>query len=172
MRQSSLQLARLVEEQQDHDSQDDGGEDDMQGLPCKGLNLNQEIEKERMEQIQVVIHSSLDGGENDSHFLGQEEEISQSSLQLASLMENSLSMEEESEGSEEECGLQQLTTSQVMEEAALMTTGKDSWDWRGGSDDHECGNDASCPMMDTGWKAAKQVCITHTKSTHTTLIRL
>ena len=174
LRQSSLQLARLVEEQRELDIQDDGGEDDMQGLHCKGLNLNQQHLQERMEQIQVVIESSLlDGGENDSHFLGQEEEISQSSLQLASLMENSLSMEEESEGSEEEeCGLQQLTTSQVMEESALMTTGKDSWDGRGGSDDHECGNDASCLMMDTGWNAAKQVCINHTKSRRTTIIRL
>ena len=145
----------------------------MQGLHRKGLNLNQQHLQERMEQIQVVIQSSLlDGGENNSHFLGQEEEISQSSLQLASLMENSLSMEEESEGSEEECGLQQLTTSQVMEETALMTTGKDIWDRRVGSDDHECGNDASCLVMDTGWNAAKQVCITHTKSRRTTFITL
>ena len=176
LRQSSFQLARLVEDQQEVESQDDGGEDDFQRLfhfPSNNcLNLNQrhleEIDKERMEQMHVVIQSGLYCG--DWHLLKEEEEISQSSLQLASLMENSsLSMEEGSEGSSEDCGLQQLPGCQVNEETGLMTPGKDSWDWRSRGDDHECGNDAWL-LIEGGWSAAKQVNITHTKSRRTTLI--
>ena len=94
-----------------------------------------------MEQIEVVIKS---------HSLQDEEEISESSLQLASLME-----EESSEGSEEE-----LTSWGVIEEktSPLMTLGGKDRDWRG--DDRECGNDATCCLIvteTTCWKAARKV---------------
>ena len=145
LRKSSVQLARLVGEQQEVESRD---------FPSNGLNLNQqhleEIGKEALEQIEVVIESSL-----ASHLLKEEEEISQSSLQLASLME-----EESEEGSEEE-----LSSCRVIEEntGGLMTlTGKDSWDWRSGGDDRECGNDAWLLLMDTtGWKVDHSLTHSH-----------
>ena len=145
LRKSSVQLARLVGEQQEVESRD---------FPSNGLNLNQqhleEIGKEALEQIEVVIESSL-----ASHLLKEEEEISQSSLQLASLME-----EESEEGSEEELG-----SCRVIEEnrGQLMTlTGKDSWDWRSGGDDRECGNDAWLLLMDTTrWKVDHSLTHSH-----------
>ena len=145
LRKSSVQLARLVGEQQEVESRD---------FPSNGLNLNlqhlEEIGKEGMGQIEVVIESSL-----ASHLLKEEEEISQSSLQLASLME-----EESEEGSEEE-----LSSCRVIEEnrGQLMTlTGKDSWDWRSGGDDRECGNDAWLLLMDTtGWKVDHSLTHSH-----------
>ena len=147
LRKSSVQLARLVGEQQEVESRD---------FPSNGLNLNQqrleEIGKEALEQIEVVIESSL-----ASHLLKEEEEISQSSLQLASLME-----EESSEGSEEELS---VSSCRVIEEnrGQLMTlTGKDSWDWRSGGDDRECGNDAWLLLMDTtGWKVDHSLTHSH-----------
>ena len=153
LRKSSVQLARLVGEQQEVESRD---------FPSNGLNLNlqhlEEIGKDGMGQIEVVIESSL-----ASHLLKEEEEISQSSLQLASLME-----EESSEGSEEE-----LSSCRVIEENTgglmTLTSGKDIWDWRSGGDDRECGNDAWLLLMDTtGWKVDHS--LTHTKSRRATLI--
>ena len=124
-------------------------------MHLKGSNLNQqhheEIDKDHMERLQIVIQSGLNC--EDSRFLKEEDEISQSSLQLASLMENSLSVEDESEV---EDGDRRQLRSEVIEENGLMT-GKDSWRSRG--DDHECGNDAWL-MMDTGCNSAHQVSLT------------
>ena len=150
LNQSSFQLLRLVQgdQQLKHLEQGDN-------VHLKGSNLNQqhheEIDKDHMERLQIVIQSGLNC--EDSRFLKEEDEISQSSLQLASLMENSLSVEDESEG---EDGDRRQLRSEVIEENGLMT-GKDSWRSRG--DDHECGNDAWL-MMDTGCNSAHQVSLT------------
>ena len=150
LKQSSFQLLRLVQGDQELKHLEQGD-----NVHLKGSNLNQqhreEIDKDHMERLQIVIQSGLNC--EDSRFLKEEDEISQSSLQLASLMENSLSVEDESGG---EDGDRRQLRSEVIEENGLMT-GKDSWRSRG--DDHECGNDAWL-MMDTGCNSAHQVSLT------------
>ena len=150
LNQSSFQLSRLVQGDQELKHLEQGD-----NVHLKGSNLNQqhreEIDKDHMERLQIVIQSGLNC--EDSRFQKEEDEISQSSLQLASLMENSLSVEDESEV---EDGDRRQLRSEVIEENGLMT-GKDSWRSRG--DDHECGNDAWL-MMDTGCNSAHQVSLT------------
>ena len=146
LRQSSLELARLVQTQQGIEKPSDGVVNSQQE---HGFQLEQSdcLEVEEMDKMVIKVESMR---ESDSGFLQEEEEeISQSSLQLTLLMENNTSTEEDSEGSGVSLPRQAMKTSgvtltssrgQAADQPGLMMTGKDTW-----SDDRECGSTSASP---------------------------
>ena len=145
LRQSSFELARLVQTQQGIEKPSDGVVNSQQE---GGFQLEQSdcLEVEEMDKMVIKVESMR---ESDSGFLQEEEEISQSSLQLTLLMENNTSTEEDSEGSGMSLPRQAVKTSgvtltssrgQAVDQPGLMMTGKDTW-----SDDRECGSTSASP---------------------------
>ena len=145
LRQSSFELARLVQTQQGIEKPSDGVVNSQQE---DGFQLEQSdcLEVEEMDKMVIKVESMR---ESDSGFLQEEEEISQSSLQLTLLMENNTSTEEDSEGSGVSLPRQAVKTSgviltswrgQAVDQPGLMMTGKDTW-----SDDRECGSTSASP---------------------------
>ena len=146
LRQSSFELARLVQTQQGIEKLSDGVVNSQQEHSFR-LEQSDCLEVEEMDKIVIKVESMR---ESDSGFLQEEEEeISQSSLQLTLLMENNTSTEEDSEGSGVSLPRQAVKTSgvtlassrgQAVDQAGLMMTGKDTW-----SDDRECGSTSASP---------------------------
>ena len=146
LRQSSFELARLVQAQQGIEKPSDGVVNSQQE---HGFQLEQSdcLEVEEMDKMVNKVESMR---ESDSGFLQEEEEeISQSSLQLTLLMEDNTSTEEDSEGSGVSLPRQAVKTScvtltssrgQAADQPGLMMTGKDTW-----SDDRECGSTSASP---------------------------
>ena len=148
LRQSSFELARLVQTQQGIEKPSDGV---VNSQKEHGFQLEQSdcLEEFVVEMDKMVIKVET-MRESDSGFLQEEEEeISQSSLQLLLLMENNTSTEEDSEGSGVSLPRQAMKTSGVtltssrgeaVDQPGLMMTGKDTW-----SDDRECGSTSASP---------------------------
>ena len=146
LRQSSFELARLVQTQQGIEKPSDGVVNSQQEHSFR-LEQSDCLEVEEMDKMVIKVESMR---ESDSGFLQEEEEeISQSSLQLLLLMENNTSTEEDSEGSGVSLPRQAVKTScvtltslrgQAVDQPGLMMTGKDTW-----SDDRECGSTSASP---------------------------